>query len=114
VRPRQPSTFSCGARRQWAEDRVPSTLPPTGRIPTFPVPAQSGAVAVGHPPKYSMDGAGHQRRTSASSTHSCGPAPLPNEDQVYRKSIVYSCPPSLAVCGNPFPKKIRGRRTLAL
>jgi hypothetical protein len=26
----------------------------------------------------------------------------------------YSCPPSLAVCGNPFPKMIRGRRTLAL
>jgi hypothetical protein len=32
------------------------------------------------PPKYSMDGAGRQERTSASSTHSCGPAPLPYED----------------------------------
>jgi hypothetical protein len=31
-----------------------------------------------------------------------------------RKNKVYSCPPSLAMCGNPFPKKIRGRRTLAL
>jgi hypothetical protein len=31
-----------------------------------------------------------------------------------RKDVVYSCPPSLAACGNPFPKKIRGRRTLAL
>jgi hypothetical protein len=30
------------------------------------------------------------------------------------KIVVYSCPPSLAVYGNPFPKKIRGRRTLAL
>jgi hypothetical protein len=38
------------------------------------------------PPKYSVDGAGRQRRTSASSTHSCGPAPLPYEDHVYRRA----------------------------
>jgi hypothetical protein len=31
-----------------------------------------------------------------------------------QKGQVYSCPPSMAMCGNPFPKKIRGRRTLAL
>jgi hypothetical protein len=37
------------------------------------------------PPKYSVDGAGRQRRMPASSTHSCGPAPLPYEDQVYRR-----------------------------
>jgi hypothetical protein len=28
---------------------------------------------------------GTRGRTSASSTHSCGPAPLPYEDQVYRR-----------------------------
>jgi hypothetical protein len=37
------------------------------------------------PPKNSVDGAGRQRKTSASSTHSCGPAPLPCEDHVYRR-----------------------------
>jgi hypothetical protein len=31
-----------------------------------------------------------------------------------QKNQDYNCPPSLAVCGNPFPKMIRGRRTLAL
>ena len=77
--------FRAEQEGQRAEDRVPPTLPPTGRRPTFSVPAQSGTVAVGHPPKYSMDGAGRQRKTSASSTHSCGPAPLPYEDQVYRR-----------------------------
>jgi hypothetical protein len=78
--------FRAEQEGQRAEDRVPSTLPPTGRRPTFSVPAQSGTVAVGHPPKYGMDGAGRQRRTSAFSTHSCGPAPLPYEDQVYRRT----------------------------
>jgi hypothetical protein len=37
------------------------------------------------PPKNSMDGAGRQRKTSASSTHSGGPAPLLYEDYVYRR-----------------------------
>jgi hypothetical protein len=37
------------------------------------------------PPKNRVDGAGHQRRTSASSTHSCGPAPLLYEDYVYER-----------------------------
>jgi hypothetical protein len=31
-----------------------------------------------------------------------------------QKNQDYCCPLSLAVCGNPYPKKIRGRRTLAL
>jgi hypothetical protein len=31
-----------------------------------------------------------------------------------RKNQDYNCPPSLAVCGNPFPMMIRGRRTKAL
>jgi hypothetical protein len=31
-----------------------------------------------------------------------------------RKNQDYSYPPSLAMCGNPFPKMIRGRRTWAL
>jgi hypothetical protein len=37
------------------------------------------------PPKNSVDGAGRQGRTSASSTHSYGLAPLPYEDHVYRR-----------------------------
>jgi hypothetical protein len=51
---------------------------------------------------------------SASSTHSCGPAPLHYEDYVHRRSKANSYPLSLAVCGNPFPKMIRGRRTSVL
>jgi hypothetical protein len=35
------------------------------------------------PPKNSVDGAGRQKKTSASSTHSGGPAPLLYEDYVY-------------------------------
>jgi hypothetical protein len=35
------------------------------------------------PPKNRVDGAGRQGRTLASSTHSCGPAPLLYEDYVY-------------------------------
>jgi hypothetical protein len=35
------------------------------------------------PPKNSVDGAGHQRKMSASSTHSGGPAPLPYKDYVH-------------------------------
>jgi hypothetical protein len=66
-----------------AEDCVPPTLPPTGRRPTFTVSAQSSTVVVGHPPKNSMDGAGRQRKMSASSTHSRGPAPLLYEDYVH-------------------------------
>jgi hypothetical protein len=38
-----------------------------------------------HPPKNSVDGAGRQRKTSASSTHSSGPAPLLYEDYVHRR-----------------------------
>jgi hypothetical protein len=34
-------------------------------------------------PKNSVDGAGRQRKTSASSTHSCGLAPLLYEDYVH-------------------------------
>jgi hypothetical protein len=35
------------------------------------------------PPKNSVDGAGRQRKTSASSTHSGGPAPILYEDYVH-------------------------------
>jgi hypothetical protein len=37
------------------------------------------------PPKNSVDGAGRQRKTSASSTHSGGPAPLLYEDYVQER-----------------------------
>jgi hypothetical protein len=37
------------------------------------------------PPKNSVDGAGCQRETLASSTHSCGPAPQLYEDYVYQR-----------------------------
>jgi hypothetical protein len=37
------------------------------------------------PPKNRVDCAGRQRRTSASSTHSCGLAPLLYKDYVYRR-----------------------------
>jgi hypothetical protein len=37
------------------------------------------------PPKNSVDGAGRQRKTSASSTHSGGPVPLLYEDYVHRR-----------------------------
>jgi hypothetical protein len=37
------------------------------------------------PPKNSVDGAGHRRKTSASSTHSGGPAPLLYEDYFHGK-----------------------------
>jgi hypothetical protein len=42
-------------------------------------------VVVGHPPRNRVDGAVRQRRASASSTHSCGPAPLLYEDYVYER-----------------------------
>jgi hypothetical protein len=45
--------------------------------------SQSGTVVVGHPPKNSVDGAGRQRKTSASSTHSGGPVPLLYEEYVH-------------------------------
>jgi hypothetical protein len=35
------------------------------------------------PPNIAWTVQGARGRTSASSTHSCGPAPLPCEDQVY-------------------------------
>jgi hypothetical protein len=38
------------------------------------------------PPKNSVDGAGRQKKTSASSTHSGGPAPLPYEDYVHGRA----------------------------
>jgi hypothetical protein len=46
------------------------------------------------PPKNSVDGAGSQRRTSASSTHSGGSAPLLYEDYIYgrRKSTAVLLP----------------------
>jgi hypothetical protein len=74
-----------GVQSKKIRDRRPHTAHATsiGRRPTFAVPAQSGTVVVGHPPKNSVDGAGRQRKTSASSTHSDGPAPLPYEDYVH-------------------------------
>jgi hypothetical protein len=66
------------------------------------------------PPKNSVDGAGHQGG-DVSFLHPLlwiGATTLRRLS--LQKSVVYSCPPSLAMCGNPFPKKIRGRRALAL
>jgi hypothetical protein len=96
------------------EDPVPSTLPRQGGDQLSPCLHKAAQSLLDTPPKNRVDGAGRQRRTSASSTHSCGPAPLLYEDYIYRRPKTNNCPSSLAVCGNPFPKMIRGRRTSAL
>jgi hypothetical protein len=61
----------------------------------------SGTVVVGHPPKNRVDGAGRQRRTSASSTHSCGPAPLLYEDYVYGRLKTTAVLPSWPCVATP-------------
>jgi hypothetical protein len=87
-----------------AEDCVPSTLLPAGRRPAFAVPAKSGTVVVGHPPKNWVDDAGRQRRTSASSTHSCRPVPLLYEDNIHgRPKTTAVLPPWLCVA-TPCPR----------
>jgi hypothetical protein len=88
-----------------AEGRVPPKLPPTGRRPTFTVPAQSGTVVVGHPPKNSVDGAGSQRKMLASSTHSSGPAPLLYEDYVHGRIESMAVLPPWPCVATPSPRR---------
>jgi hypothetical protein len=58
-----------------------------------------------------MDGVGRQRRTSASSTHSCGPAPLLYEDYVYRK-LKTTAIPLLGRVWQPLPQVDKGKEDL--
>jgi hypothetical protein len=78
---------------------------PTGRRPTFVVPAQSSTVVVGHPPKNSVDDAGRQRKMSASSTHSSGPVPLLYEDYVHRRIESTAILPPWPCVATPSPRR---------
>jgi hypothetical protein len=64
----------------------------------------SGTVVVGHPPKNRVDGAGRQRRMSASSTNSCGPAPLLYEDYVYGRLKTTAVLPPWPCVATPSPR----------
>jgi hypothetical protein len=57
------------------------------------------------PLKNRVDGAGRQRRTSASSTHSCGPVPILYKDYIYgRLTSTAILPPWLCVA-TPSPRR---------
>jgi hypothetical protein len=56
------------------------------------------------PPKNSMDGAGRQRKTSASSTHSCGLAPLLHEDYIHRRIKTTAVLPLWPCVATPSPR----------
>jgi hypothetical protein len=57
------------------------------------------------PPKNSVDGAGSQGRTSASSTHSCGPAPLLYEDYVHGRIKSTAVLPPWPCMATPSPRR---------
>jgi hypothetical protein len=65
------------------EDNVLPTLPRQGGDQLLPCLHKAARWLLTTPPKNRVDGAGRQRRTSASSTHSCGPVPLLYEDYVH-------------------------------
>jgi hypothetical protein len=54
-------------------------------------------------PKNRVDGVGRQRRTSASSTHSCGPVPLLYEDYVHRRLKTTAIPSPWPFVATPSP-----------
>jgi hypothetical protein len=56
------------------------------------------------PPKNRVDGAGRQRRTSASSSHSYGPAPLLYEDYVHRRIKTTAVLPPWPCVATPSPR----------
>jgi hypothetical protein len=57
------------------------------------------------PPKNSVDGARCQRKTSASSTHSGGPAPLLYEDYVHGRIKTTAVLPPWPCVATPSPRK---------
>jgi hypothetical protein len=70
-------------------------------------------MVVGHPPKNSVDGAGRQRKTSASSIHSGGPAPLLYEDYVHKR--IKSKSTAVLLLGRvwqPLPQEDKGKEDL--
>jgi hypothetical protein len=56
------------------------------------------------PPKNRVDGAGRQRRTSASSTHSCGPVPLLYEDYDHGRFKTTAVLPPWPYVATPSPR----------
>jgi hypothetical protein len=56
------------------------------------------------PPKNSVDGIGRQRRTSPSSTHSCGPVPLLYEDYVHGRINTTAVLPPWPCVATPSPR----------
>jgi hypothetical protein len=57
------------------------------------------------PPKNSVDGAGRQRKTSASSTHSRGPAPLLYEEYVHGRIKSTAVLPPWPCVATPSPRR---------
>jgi hypothetical protein len=57
------------------------------------------------PPKNSVDGARRQRKTSASSTHSDGPAPLLYEDYVHGRIVSTAVLPPWPCVATPSPRR---------
>jgi hypothetical protein len=57
------------------------------------------------PPKNSVDGAGRQGKTAASSTHPGGPAPLPYEDYVHRRIESTAVLPPWPCVATPSPRR---------
>jgi hypothetical protein len=93
------------------EDNVPPTLPRQGRDQLLPYLHKAAWWLLITPPKNRVDGAGRQRRTSASSTHSYGPAPLLYEDYIHRrlKTIAIQL---LGRLWQPLPQVYKGKEDL--
>jgi hypothetical protein len=93
------------------EDRVPSTLPRQGGDQLSPCLHKEAQWLLATPLKNRVDSAGRQRRTSASSTHSCGLAPLPYEDYVCKDSR-QQLSPLLVRLWQPLPQDDKGKEDL--
>jgi hypothetical protein len=65
--------------------------------------AEQGLLAT--PPENSVDSAGRQKRTLASSTHSCGPAPLLYEDYVHGRIKSIAVLPPWPCVATPSPRR---------
>jgi hypothetical protein len=87
-----------------AEDCVPSTLPRQGGDQLSPCLHKAAQWLLATPPKNRVDGAGCQRRTSASSTHSYGPTPLLYEDYVYGRLKTTAVLPPWPFVATPSPR----------